>query len=88
MQRLIIAAFTALCIIGSCSLVMADEAIKGEMNTTMKSDMKGKKKAYKGKGKAKHNAAKGKAKAKAAAPPTAVPSAPVTEAAPAPAMGQ
>ncbi len=81
MQRLIIAAFTALCIIGTSSLVMANEATKGETDTTMKSEVKGKKKAHKEKTKAKHSAAKGKMKA-------AAPSTPAPEAAPAPAMGQ
>lgn len=90
MQKLIVAAFTALCLIGTSSLVMADEATKGEMDMTMKSDMKAKKKAHKapkGKVKAKHSAAKGKIKA--VAPPAAVPSdsaSPAPEAAPA--MGQ
>jgi len=81
MQRLIVAAFTALCIIGASSLVMADEATKGEMDTTMKSEMKGKKKAPKEKMKAKRSAAKGKTKA-------AAPTIPAPEAAPAPAVGQ
>jgi len=81
MQRLIVSAITALCIMGAGSLVMADEAINGEMDTTMKSEVKGKKKAHKEKMKAKHSAEKGKAK-------TAAPSVPAPEAAPAPAVGQ
>lgn len=69
MQRLIIAAFTALCIMGASSLVMADEATKSEMDTSMKSEMKGKKKAPKEKAKAKRGSAKGKAKASAPSAP-------------------
>ena len=81
MQKLIVAAVTALCMMGAGSLVMADEAVKSETGT-MKSDSKGKKKAHKNG--AKHRAAKDKTKAAAPAPEAA----PAPAAAPAPVPGQ
>ena len=70
MQKLIVVAFTALCMIGVSSLVMADEtvqratdAMKSDIKTetdSMKTDMKSKKEEVKGKMKARKEAMKAK----------------------------
>ena len=68
MQKLIIVALTTLCIFGTASLVMADEAVKDEttksdvaaQKESGKSDSKGKKKSNKKQMKAKRHATKGK----------------------------
>ena len=55
MLRLIVVAFTALCLFGTSSLALAEDAIKGEMGNTKdevkaeKDTMKGKTKEHKGK---------------------------------------
>jgi Sec-independent protein translocase protein TatA len=76
MQKLIVIGFAALCLIGTSSLALADEAMMGEMGNmkaekdAMKSDGKAKKEAMKGqtkvhkeKIKAKSHETKGKMKA-------------------------
>lgn len=76
MQKLIVIGFAALCLIGTSSLALADEAMMGEMGNmkaekdAMKSDGKAKKEAMKGqtkvhkeKMKAKSHETKGKMKA-------------------------
>jgi Sec-independent protein translocase protein TatA len=76
MQKLVVIGFVALCLIGTSSLALADEAMKSEMGgmkdemkaekNAMKSDMKemkGKKKAQKGAIKAKHHEMREKMKA-------------------------
>ena len=70
MQKLIVVAFAALCLIGTSSLALAEDAMKGEMGTmkdemkaekdTMKGDMKAKKEEMKGKMKARKDAMKAK----------------------------
>jgi Sec-independent protein translocase protein TatA len=93
MQKLIGVAFAALCLIGTSSLALADDAMKSEMGTMkgeMKAEkgaMKGKMKAHKDAMKAKHHAMKGKMKthkdAAKSSPAVAAPmSAPVPVAAP------
>ncbi|MCI0426967.1 MAG: hypothetical protein L0Z46_02995 [Nitrospiraceae bacterium] len=62
MQKLIVVAFAALCLIGTSSLALADEAMKGEMGN-MKDEMKAEKSAMKGDMKAKKEEMKGKMKA-------------------------
>ena len=57
MLRLIGVAFAALCLIGTGSLTMADDATKGEMGNT-KDGMKAEKGAMKGKMKARKDAMK------------------------------
>ncbi len=52
MLRLIGVAFAALCLIGTSSLVLADDAMKGEMGN-MKDEMKAEKDVMKGDMKAK-----------------------------------
>ena len=63
MQKLIVVAFTALCLTGTSSLALADEAMKGEMGN-MKDEMKAEKNAMKGDMKAKKEEMKGKMKAR------------------------
>ena len=70
MQKLIVIGFAALCLIGTSSLALADEAIKSEMSgmkdemktekNAMKSDMKAKKEEMKGKMKARKGTIKAK----------------------------
>jgi Sec-independent protein translocase protein TatA len=70
MQKLIVIGFAALCLIGTSSLGLADEAMKSEMGgmkdemkaekNAMKSDMKVKKEEMKGKMKARKGAIKAK----------------------------
>jgi Sec-independent protein translocase protein TatA len=70
MQKLVVIGFVALCLIGTSSLALADEATKSEMGgmkdemkaekNAMKSDMKAKKKEIKGKKKAHKGAIKAK----------------------------
>jgi Sec-independent protein translocase protein TatA len=70
MQKLVIIGFVALCLLGTSSLALADEAMKSEMGgmkdemkaekNAMKSDMKAKKKEMKGKKKAHKGAIKAK----------------------------
>ena len=48
MFRLIVVTFAALCLMGTSSLALADDAMKGEMGN-MKDEAKGKTKAHKGK---------------------------------------
>ena len=62
MQKLIVVAFTALCMVGASSLALADDAMKGEMGN-MKDEMKAEKDAMKGDMKAKKEEMKGKMKA-------------------------
>jgi hypothetical protein len=57
MLRLIGVAFAALCLIGTSSLALADDAMKGEMGN-MKDEMKAEKGAMKGDMKAHKDAAK------------------------------
>ena len=59
MQKLIGVAFAALCLIGTSSLALADDAMKSEMGT-MKGEMKAEKGAMKGKMKAHKDAMKAK----------------------------
>ena len=97
MQKLIVAAFTALCMFGAGSLAMADEAIKGEADTMKsdaaaekesgKSDSNGKKKGHKKQMKAKRHAAKNKTKAQKEEAPDAAPSASAPIVPPTPAAG-
>ena len=47
MQKLIVVAFAALCLIGTSSLALADEAMKGEMGN-MKDEMKAEKRCDEG----------------------------------------
>ena len=70
MQKLIVIGFVVLCLIGTSSLALADEAMKSVMGgmkdemkaekNAMKSDMKAKKKEMKGKKKAHKGAIKAK----------------------------
>ena len=70
MQKLVVIGFVVLCLIGTSSLALADEAMKSEMGgmkdemkaekNAMKSDMKAKKKEMKGKKKAHKGAIKAK----------------------------
>lgn len=70
MQKLIVIGFAALCLIGTSSLGLADEAMKSEIGgmkdemkserNAMKSDMKAKKEEMKGKMKARKGAIKAK----------------------------
>ena len=65
MQKLIGVAFAALCLMGTSSLVLADDAMKGEMgNMNMKDEMKAEKDAMKGAMKGEKSAMKGEKKAK------------------------
>lgn len=48
MQKLIVVAFAALCLLGTSSLVLADDAMEGEMGN-MKDEMKAEKDARKAK---------------------------------------
>lgn len=52
MQKSIVVAFAVLCLIGTSSLALADDAMKGEMGN-MKDEMKAEKNAMKGEKKAK-----------------------------------
>jgi Sec-independent protein translocase protein TatA len=61
MHKLIVFGFAALCLIGTGSLAIADEAMMGEMGN-MKNEMKTEKDAMKGEMKAKKAAMKGKTK--------------------------
>jgi len=63
MQKLIVVAFAALCLIGPSSLALADEAMKGEMGN-MKDEMKAEKDVMKGDMKVKKEEMKGKMKAR------------------------
>ena len=63
MQKLIGVAFAALCLMGTTSLALADDAMKGEMGN-MKEEMKAEKSAMKGEKKAKKEEIKGKMKAR------------------------
>ena len=73
MQKLIVIGFAAICLIGTSSLALADEAMKSEIGgmkdemkaekNEMKSDMKGKMKARKGAIKAKRHEMREKMKA-------------------------
>jgi Sec-independent protein translocase protein TatA len=63
MQKLIVVAFAALCLLGTSSLLLADDAMKGEMGN-MKDEMKAEKDAMKGDMKAKKEEMKGKMKAR------------------------
>ena len=70
MQKSIVVAFAALCLMGASSLALADDAVKGEMGkmkdemkaekNAMKSDMTAKKEEMKGKMKARKDAMKEK----------------------------
>ncbi len=70
MQKSIVVAFAALCLMGTSSLALADDAMKGEMGkmkdemkaekNAMKSDMTAKKEEMKGKMKARKDAMKAK----------------------------
>jgi Sec-independent protein translocase protein TatA len=98
MQKLIVVAFAALCLIGTSSLALADDAMKGEMGNmndemkaekdAMKGDMKDKSKGHKektkgkAKGKSKGHMEKTKAHKDTA---KAIPAAPAPMSAPAPA---
>jgi Sec-independent protein translocase protein TatA len=72
MQKLIVVAVAALCLIGTSSLALADDAMKAEMGnmkgemkaekSAMKGEMKGKMKAHKGEMKVKRHEMKGKMK--------------------------
>lgn len=57
MLRLIVVAFAALCLFGTSSLALAEDAMKGEMGN-MKDEMKAEKDTMKGKMKAHKDAAK------------------------------
>jgi Sec-independent protein translocase protein TatA len=61
MQKLIIIGFAALCLIGTSSLALADEAMMGEMGN-MKGEMKAEKDAMKSDGKAKKQEVKSQTK--------------------------
>ena len=61
-HRLIVVAFAALCLIGTSSLALADDAMKGEMGK-MKDEMKAEKDAMKGDMKANKKEMKAKMKA-------------------------
>ena len=63
MQKLIVVAFAALCLMGTSSLASADEAMKGEMGN-MKDEMKTEKDAMKGDMKTKKEEKKAKMKAR------------------------
>ena len=63
MLRLIVVAFAALCLMGTSSLALADDAMKGEMGN-MKEEMKTEKDAMKSDVKAKKEETKGKTKAR------------------------
>src|SRR5882672_753742 len=65
MQKLIVVAFAALCLIGTSSLVLAEDAMKGETGNMKanKEEMKGKKKEHTEKMKAKRHEMKDKMKA-------------------------
>jgi len=63
MQKLFVVAFAVLCLTGTSSLALADEAIKGEMGN-MKDEMKAEKDAMKSDIKAKKEEMKGKMKAR------------------------
>jgi Sec-independent protein translocase protein TatA len=63
MQKLIVIAFAALCLLGTSSLLLADDGMKGEMGN-MKDEMKAEKDAMKGDMKAKKEEIKGKVKAR------------------------
>jgi Sec-independent protein translocase protein TatA len=81
-QKLIVVAFAALCLLGASSLLLADDAMKGEMGN-MKDEMKAEKDAMK----AQRHEMKGKMKAhkdaaKAHPAATAPMSAPAPAAAP------
>ena len=58
MQKLIVVGFAALCLLGTSSVLLADDAMKGEMGN-MKDEMKAEKEAMK----AKRHEMKGKMKA-------------------------
>jgi Sec-independent protein translocase protein TatA len=62
MKKLIVAALAALCLLGTSSLLLADDAIKGEMGN-MKDEMKAEKDTMKGEMKAKRHETEGKMKA-------------------------
>ena len=82
MLRLIVVAFAALCLFGTSSLALAEDAMKGEMKAekdVTKGDMKGKTKEHKGKTK------EHKEKTKKHKDATKVPAAPAPMSAPAPA---
>ena len=66
MHRLIVVAFAALCLIGTSSFALADDAMKSEMGQ-MKADVKGKKVEMKAKTKASKEAKKEDMKGKAKA---------------------
>ncbi len=66
MQKLIVIGFAALCLIGTSSLALADEAMKSEMGG-MKDEMKAEKNAMKSDMKAKKEEMKGKTKEQAQA---------------------
>lgn len=61
MQKLIVVAFAALCLIGTSSLALAEEAMKGEMGN-MKDEMKAENDAMKGDMKVNKEEMKGKTK--------------------------
>jgi Sec-independent protein translocase protein TatA len=63
MQKLIVVAFAALCLIGTSSLALADDAMKGEIGN-MKDEMKAEKDAMKGDMKDKSKGHKEKTKGK------------------------
>ena len=63
MQKLIVVAFAALCLLGTSSLLLADDAMKGEMGN-MKDEMKAEKDTMKGEMKAMKEEMKGKMKAR------------------------
>jgi Sec-independent protein translocase protein TatA len=63
MQKLIVIGFAALCLIGTSSLALADEAMNSEMGG-MKDEMKAEKNAMKSDMKAKKEEMKGKMKAR------------------------
>ena len=80
MFRLIVVAFAALCLMGTSSLALADDAMKGEMGN-MKDETKGKTKEHKGK-KKEHKEKKAHNDAAAPAPAAPAPAAPAPPAAP------
>jgi carbon monoxide dehydrogenase subunit G len=86
MQKLIVIAVAALCLIGTSSLALADDAMKAEMKaekSAMKGEMKGKMKAHKGEMKVKRHEMKGKMKThKGAAKPNPAVAAPMSAPAP------
>lgn len=63
MQKSIVVAFAVLCLIGTSSLALADDAMKGEMGN-MKDEMKAEKNAMKGEKKAKKEEMKSNMKAR------------------------